>query len=390
MKYLPLLWANLWRKKTRTIFTLLSIVIAFLLYGVLETVDYAFENPSTGVSGADKLVTTNKFSITLQLPFSFAQEIRSVPGVAEVTWLTWFGSYYQESKNFIFAIPIDAESYFNLHKDEFIVSSAQLDAFRATRAGALVNSALMKKFGWKVGDQLPLHSTIWTQKKDGSLNWRFDIVGTFDVKDPVQASQQAFTVLFHYDLFDEGRSYGKGTIGWFEERVDDPAQSGSISAKIDALFANSPNETKTQPAKDFAIAFIKQLGDVGFVLRAILGAVFFTLLFLTGNTMMQSVRERVPELAVLKTVGFSDAKVLGLVVAESLLLCVLGALGGLALSYAILPIIEQAPVLQGIDLSHGAALSGTWVAVLVALIVGVPPAVRAMRLNVVDALMDKR
>ncbi len=246
----------------------------------------------------------------------------------------------------------------------------------------------MKKFGWHVGEKLPLHSTIWTQKSDGSLNWTFDIVGTFDAKDPTQASQQSSTVLFHHELFDEGRSFGKGQVGWFEERVDDPAQSAQIATKIDALFANSPNETKTQPAKDFALAFIKQLGDVGFVLRAILGAVFFTLLFLTGNTMMQSVRERVPELAVLKTLGFSDAKVLGLVIGESLLLCGLAAIVGLALSYGLIPIVQRG--LQGVDLSHGAQPWGLGIAVLLALIVGGPPALRAMRLNVVDALMEKR
>lgn len=388
MKYFPLIWASLWRKKTRTIFTLLSIVIAFLLYGVLQTVDHAFEDPSTGVTGADKLITTNKFSITLLLPFSFAQQIRSVPGVAEVTWITWFGAYYQESKNFVFALPIDTETYFNLHKNEFIVSADQMTAFRNDRTGAIVNVALMKKFGWKIGDKLPLHSTIWTQKADGSLNWTFDIVGTFDAKDPTQANQQSSSVLFHYELFDEGRSFGKGQVGWFEERVDDPAQSAAIAAKIDALFANSPNETKTQPAKDFAIAFIKQLGDVGFVLRAILGAVFFTLLFLTGNTMMQSVRERVPELAVLKTLGFTDGKVLGLVVGEALVLCLLAAVVGLALSYAVLPIVQMG--LSGVPLTYGAQPFGLAVAVLLALVVGLPPAVRAMRLNVVDALMDKR
>jgi putative ABC transport system permease protein len=388
MKYFPLIWASLWRKKTRTIFTLLSVVVAFLLYGVLQTVDRAFEDPSTGVTGADKLITTNKFSLTLLLPFSFEQQIRSVPGVAAVTWITWFGAYYQESKNFVFALPIDTDTYFNLHKDEFIVPADQMTAFRNDRAGAIVNVALMKKFGWKIGDKLPLHSTIWTQKADGSLNWTFDIVGTFDAKDATQANQQSSSVLFHYELFDEGRSFGKGQVGWFEERIDDPAQAAAIAAKIDALFANSPNETKTQPAKDFAIAFIKQLGDVGFVLRAILGAVFFTLLFLTGNTMMQSVRERVPELAVLKTLGFTDGKVLGLVIGEALVLCLLAAVVGLALSYAVLPIVQLG--LQGVPLSHGAQPVGLAVAVLLALIVGLPPAVRAMRLNVVDALMEKR
>ncbi len=387
MKYFPLIWATLWRKKTRTIFTLLSIVIAFLLYGMLETVDYAFSHPSSGVTGANKLITINKYSITLQLPFADMQQIRSVPGVAEVTWLTWFGAYYQESKNFVFAIPIDSDTYFNMRKDEFVVSDEHMAAYKNTRTGALVNAALMQKFGWKVGDKIPLHSTIWTQKS-GSLDWTFDIVGVFDAKDPTLSSQQSSTIFFHYELFDEARSFGKGNVGWFEERVNDPAQSAVISNQIDALFANSSNETKTQPASEFTMAFIKQFGDIGFVLRAILGAVFFTLLFLTGNTMMQSVRERIPELAVLKTLGFSDPKVLAMVIAESLSLCVVAAVIGLGLSYLTLPIIKMG--LQGVELKPTAILPGLGVATLLALIVGFPPALRAMRLNIVDALADKR
>jgi putative ABC transport system permease protein len=388
MKYFPLIWATLWRKKARTILTLLSIVIAFLLFGVLETIDYAFSHPSSGITGADKLVTINRFSITLPLPISDTQQIRSVPGIAEVTWMSWFGGYYQEQKNFVFALPVDTDSYFNLHKGEFVVADAQMQAYRNTRTGALVNSALMKKFGWKIGDKVPLHSAIWTRKEDGSLDWTFDIVGSFDAKDPTQAKVQATTILFHYDLFDEGRSFGKGTVSWFEERVADPSQSAAISNRIDALFANSPNETKTQPANDFQMAFIKQLGDIGFVLRAILGAVFFTLLFLTGNTMMQSVRERIPELAVLKTLGFGDGKVLRLVLAESLLLCVIAAVIGLGLSFAALPLIKVG--LPGIEVSPKAIPPGIAVAVLLALIVGMAPALRAMRLNIVDALADKR
>ncbi len=386
MKYFPLIWATLWRKKTRTLFTLLSIVIAFLLFGMLETVDYAFSHVSGGASGADKLISTNKYSITLSLPFADLNEIRSVPGVTDVTWLTWFGGYYQEPKNFIFALPIDADSYFKLHKEDFSVDAEEMRNYVSTRSGALVNVALMKKFGWKVGQKVPIHSTIWTQKS-GSLDWSFDIVGTFDVKDQTQATAQANTLFFHYELFDEGRSFGKGTVGWIEERVDNPANSADIAGKIDALFANSPNETKTQPANDFAMTFIKQIGDIGFVLRAILGAVFFTLLFLTGNTMMQSVRERIPELAVLKTLGFTDGKVLALVIAESLLLCLFAAVIGLALSFGALPIIGQA--LQGVQLNPVALIPGLGAAILLALIVGVPPALRAKRLNIVDALSGK-
>ncbi len=387
MKYLPLVWATLWRRKLRTTFTLLSIVVAFLLFGMLETVDYAFSHPS-GVTGADKLITVNKYSITLSLPFADVQQVRALPGVAAVTWITWFGAYFQESKNFIFALPVDSESYFDVHRDEFKISGGARSAFDATRSGALVNTALMRKYGWKVGDKIPLHSTIWTQKPSGSLDWTFDIVGTFDMADATQAGQQASTLLFHYELFDEGRSFGKGQVGWLEERISDPSQSAAVSTRIDAAFANSSNETKTQPAKDFAMTFVKQYGDIGFVLRAILGAVFFTLLFLTGNTMMQSVRERIPELAVLKTLGFSDALVLELVVAEALMLCVIAALVGLGLSFGTLPIIQQG--LQGVELSPRALAPGIAVAVVLALIVGLAPAVLAMRLNIVDALADKR
>jgi len=384
MKYLPLILSALWRRKARTIFTMLSIVVAFLLFGMLETVDQAFSNPDSGAVGADRLITTNKTSITLSLPFSDVQQIRSLPGVKEVTWLTWFGGYYQEAKNFIFAIPVDIESYINVHNDEISVDKGELDAFRKMRTAALVNSALMKKYGWKVGDKLPLHSTIWTRKDDGSLNWVFDIVGTFDSTDKSQLQ----TVLFHYEYFDEGRGFGRGNVGWFEERIDQPSQAGGMAERIDALFANSSNETKTQPAKDFLIAFIKQRGDIGFVLRAILGAVFFSLLLLTANTLMQSMRERTAEFAVLKTLGFRDAQVFALLVSESLILFVSAGAIGLALSYSVLPIIKEA--LQGIDLSGGMFVPGIALAVALAFAVGLPPAWRAKRLTIVDALADKR
>lgn len=384
MKYLPLLLSALWRRKARTIFTMLSIVVAFLLFGMLETVDQAFSNPDSGAVGADRLITTNKTSITLSLPFSDVQQIRSLPGVKEVTWLTWFGGYYREAKNFIFAIPIDIESYLSVHGDEISVDKGELDTFRKMRTAALVNSALMKKYGWRVGDKLPLHSTIWTRKGDGSLNWVFDIVGTFNSTDKTQLQ----TVLFHYEYFDEGRSIDRGNVGWFEERIDQPSQAEAMAERIDALFANSSNETKTQPAKDFLIAFIKQRGDIGFVLRVILAAVFFSLLLLTANTLMQSMRERTAELAVLKTLGFRDGQVFALLVGESLILFVFAGAVGLALSYSLLPIIKEA--LQGIDLPGGMFVPGIALAVALSFAVGLPPALRAKRLKIVDALADKR
>ena len=273
MKYLPLIWATLWRKKTRTMFTLLSIVIAFLLFGVLETIDHAFSHPSGGVTGADKLVTTNKYSITLPLPFADAQQIRSVPGVAEVTWISWFGGYYQEPKNFVFALPVDTDSYFNLHKGEFVVSDEQMQAYRNTRTGAIV------EFG--TAEEIRLEG----RRQDAAAFDHLDAERTTARSTGLSTSSAAFrrqgsdpgrrsgddACLFHYELFDEGRSFGKGTGRLVRGTRRRSAQSAAISNRIDALFANSPNETKTQPANDFTMAFIKQLGDIGFVLRAILG-----------------------------------------------------------------------------------------------------------------------
>ncbi len=362
---------------------MLSIIVAFLLFGMLETVDYAFSHPDSGASGADQLITTNKYSITLSLPFSYTQQIRSLPGIKEVTWLTWFGGYYQEAKNFTFAVPVDIDSYINVHR-EMTLNAQELQRFRQTRTGALVNTALMKKYGWKVGNKLPLHSTIWTRKDDGTLNWVFDIVGTFDSTD----ASASTLLLFHYEYFDEGRSFGRGTVGWFEERIDDSSQAAAMAERIDAVFANSSNETKTQPAKDFLIAFIKQRGDIGFVLRVILGAVFFSLLLLTANTLMQSMRERTAELAVLKTLGFTDGQVFALLVGESLFLFVTAALVGLVLSYGLLPYIKDA--LQGVDISGGMLIPGLALAAAIAVIVGLPPALRAKRLKIVDALAEKR
>jgi putative ABC transport system permease protein len=195
-------------------------------------------------------------------------------------------------------------------------------------------------------------------------------------------------VLFHYEYFDEGRNFGRGNVGWFEERIDQPTQADGMAERIDALFANSSNETKTQPAKDFLIAFIKQRGDIGFVLRVILGAVFFSLLLLTANSLMQSMRERTAELAVLKTLGFRDAQVFALLVSESLILFVSAGAIGLALSYSVLPIIKEA--LQGIDLSGDMFVPGIALAIALAFAVGLPPALRAKRLKIVDALADKR
>jgi len=230
---------------------------------------------------------------------------------------------------------------------------------------------------------VPLHSVIWTQA-NGSSDWAFDIVGIYDAP---QDPNQAISFFFNYSYFDEARSFAKGTVGWYVVKVQDPKQAMQVAAEIDKRFANSSDETKTQTEKEFAQSFIKQQGDISFIVTSILGAVFFTLLFLTGNTMMQSVRERVPELAVLKTLGFTDFAVVVLILGEALLLCLVAAFLGLAIAAGIFPALKS--VIGEARLPADVVTSGFAVAVLLALLTGLPPAWRTTRLNIIDALAGR-
>jgi len=378
MKFFPLVWAGLWRKKTRTIFTLLAVVVAFLLFGLLQGVNAAF-GEAIERSNVNRLTITNKINFTEALPYSYLAQIQSVPGVSAVTWLSWFGTYYQDPKNFVFSFPIDAETLFDMYP-EFTIDPAQLEALKHTRTGAVIGTEIAKKYGWKIGDHVTLHSTIWT-KPDGTSDWPFDIVGIISYPtDPTQANQ----FYFNHAYFDEGRSFGKGTVGWYIVRVSDPKRSAEIAGEIDKRFANSPDETKTQTEKEFQQSFLKQIGDINFIVTSILGAVFVSLLFATATTMMQAFRERIPELAVLKTLGFSDQRVLSLVLIESILLCLIAAGIGLGLAGLIFPALKN--FIGVASLSRSVVITGFVVAVLMALITGLPPALRAQRLNIVDAL----
>lgn len=383
MKYLPLVWAALWRRKPRTIFTMLSIVVAFLLYALLSAVNAAF-NAGVEIAGADRLITTGRYSLTQVLPFGHLQQVRSVPGVASVAGQSWFGGYYQKESNFFPQFPTQIEPYLEMYP-EIVLPEEQKQAMLNTRTGAIVAKTLADRYGFKVGDRVPIIAGIWPLA-DGSNNWEFDLVGIFDTKNPKERSMYEM-LLFHHEYFDEARQFGKGTIGWIVIKTEDPDRNEEIVEAVDDLFANSPNETRTETERAFNQSFVKQMGDIGLIMSSIIGAVFFTLLFLTGNTMMQSVRERIPELAVLKTLGYSDVGVLALVLAESLALCVLAALVGIGLAGLLLPgIAAKLPGFSGLALKPEAFAGALGIAVLLALIVGLPPALRAMRLKIVDAL----
>lgn len=383
MKYFPLVWAALWRRKPRTILTMLSIVVAFLLYGLLQGVVQAF-NAGVQISDADRLVTTGKYSLTQMQPIGYVQQIQAIPGVEQVAFASWFGGIYQTERNFFGQFPTDAERYLDVYP-EILLPAAQKKAFLETRTGAIVCKTLADRFGWKLGDKIPIQSAIWPQK-DGSKAWTFDLVGIFDAKDAATRAQHEY-MLFHHEYFDEARQFGKGMVGWFITRVGDPAASPQVAAAIDARFANSQYPTKTDSEKAFNQGFVKQFGNLELILTGIMGAVIFTLLMLTGNTMMQSVRERVPELAVLKTLGYPDRTVLLLVLAEAFLLCGAAALAGLALAGWLAPALgTMMPGFGGMALTANAALGGLLLAAALAAVVGLPPAMRAMRLDIVNAL----
>jgi putative ABC transport system permease protein len=384
MKYFPLLWAALWRRKPRTIYTGLSIAVAFMLFGLLQAFNTAI-NSGSERSGADRLVTTGKYSLTQVLPYSYYQQIQNIDGVSRVTHASWFGGVYQTERNFFAQFPVDVDTYLDIYP-EILLPEDQKLALLQTKTGAIVAKSLADRFGWKVGDRVPIQATIWP-KADGSNAWEFDLVGIFDARTAAERAQQEM-MLFRHDYFDEARKFGKGTVGWFISEVDDPSQMSEVAARIDAMFANSPSPVKTQTEKAFNQAFIKQLGDIGFIISSIMGAVLFTLLMLTGNTMMQSVRDRIPELAVLKTIGFRDGQVLALVLAESALMCLLSAALGVGLAAIAIP--AMTPHLPGgfagMELRPQTWLQALAIASVLALLVGALPAMRAMRLDIVNAL----
>jgi putative ABC transport system permease protein len=387
VKYLQLVWAALLRRRTRTLFTLLSVVAAFLLFGLLDSVRGAFAGAGSSVSGLNRLVTISKITFTMQLPKSLLERIRAVPGVADVTYANWFGGIYQDPKNFF---PNEAVSpNFIDAYPEWRMSAAQRAAFRNTRTGAVVGARLAQQFHWKIGDRIPLQGTIFPQK-DGNNTWTLDLVGIYTVADPKQKAQEN-ALLFNWDYFDEARAFGNGSVGWYVVKVADPARADAIAQAIDAISANSDHETKTQSERAFQLAFVSQFGDIGLIVGAIMAAVFFTLVLLTGNTMAQAVRERVPELAILKTIGFTSGSVLGLLLAEAVLLLVCGGVIGVLIAGSVAATLEATAgfVFPPIVSSVAVWARSLGLMLLIGIVVGALPAYRGLRLRVVDALAGR-
>lgn len=383
MKFFGLIWAAFRRKPLRSFLTFASIFVAFLLFGILQSVSVAFTD-GPDFSGADRLIVAPKYSIIDSIPENYGARILNVEGVVNVAHQSWFGGVYKDPGNFFPRWPVPPKEFLEVYP-EYLLPEEQKEAFIATRTGAIVGKAVADQYGLKVGDKVVLVPDIWTNKDNKP--WEFDLVGIFTTKQG-NVEQQMF---IHYDYFDEYRQFGNGGVGNFTAVIDDVERAAEIAAEIDAMFANSPDETKTQTEKAYNQMFAKQIGDIGFIMTAILSAVFFTIILLTGNTMAQAIRERIPELAILKTIGFTNMGVLVIVLVESTLFALVGGIAGLALAGVVLPGLEQqTPFLGGAELTTKVILQGLALAVALGVLAGIPPAARAMRLSIVDALGEQR
>ena len=379
MKFLPLIWKNVWRRKFRTTFTLLSIFVAFLLFGILMTIRAAF-SVGVDVAGLDRLILIHKVSLIMPLPYSYMQRLQQTEGVELVSQQTWFGGIYQDPSNFFANIAVEPESFLKIYP-EFKLPPDQLKAWLADRQGAIAGRDLVNRFGWKIGDRIPLTATIW-QPKQGQT-WEFNLVGIYDGEPSVDKTQ----LFFRYDYLDENRIQGKGVVGWFVVKIADPSRAVEMSRKFDDMFANSPAETKTTTEKGFVEGFANQIGDIGSIMIAISSVVLFMFGLVAASTMAQSVRERTSELAVLKTLGFGAGAIVTLVLAESLFIVIVG--GGLGLGIAWLFVQQGDPtrgmlpifILPPRDLVIGVVLM-----LAMGVIAGAAPAVGAMRLRITDAL----
>jgi putative ABC transport system permease protein len=381
MKYLYLLFSSLKRKKLRTGLTILSIMVAFILFGYLTAIRQAFD-AGIEVAGADRLIVRHKVSIIQLLPKSYEEKMERIEGVDNAAHSTWFGGVYQEPKNFFAQIPVEPEEVFDMYP-EFIVSDEHKAAWLDNRTGALVGRGLMDRFGWKLGDRIPINATIWP-KKDGGRTWEFDLVAVYDGAEICTDTSLFF---FRYDYFDETRAIGTGLVGWYTVRVSDPDKAGEIAAAIDAEFANSSAETKAEPEGAFIQGFANQIGNIGFIIMSIMSAVFFTILLVAGNTMAYTVRERTNELAVLKAIGFTDRGVLSLVLGESLTITLVGGVIGLTIAWFLVsmgdPTSGSFPVFY---IPTRDILIGFLLIAAMAFIAGIIPALQAQKLQIADAL----
>lgn len=380
-KYLPLLWANLGRKRLRTSLTLASIIVAFLLFGLMQTLRVALTG-SPDLAGLDRLMTMHKTSFVQSLPLAYLNRIKGVDGVVAASSQDWFGGIYQEDHNQLPTFAIEAPTFFQVY-DEYKLPPEQQQAFLQDRSSAIVGKLLAERFEWKVGDTIPLRSNVWTRRDDGGNVWPMKIAGIYDATNGDNQS-----IYFHYDYLNESRAEIRDMIGWVIVKVKDPNRLTEIATTIDEMFVNSSTETKTATEKAFIQSFANQMGNIGKLLTLVAGAVFFAMLLVIANTMGQSIRERINEIGVMKTLGFSGSGITLLVLAESILVTAIGGFIGLALAVLAsegigAAVVQFFPVL-GMPIKTWGI--GTALIVLLGGLAAVLPCTQAARLKIVDAL----
>jgi putative ABC transport system permease protein len=381
---LYLVWRNLTRRRLRFALTLFAIFVAFLIFGVLGSFKAAF-NAGTNAAADNRLVTTNKINLTQPMPIAYVNKIRAIEGVRTVTFQSWFGGYLREPSNVLAVFGVDPESWLELYQTEFTLAPEQRAAFLANRQGALVGDSTAKKEKLKVGDRIPMHSNIY-MREDGSSTWEMVVEGILVAKDEENFGTDR--IVFHYDYMNEARTFGKDLTNMIITVADSPALNERVMHAIDAQFANSFAETQTDSATAFNKAFIAQMGNIALIITSVVSAAFFTIMLIVGNTMMLAIRERTTEIAVLKTLGFRSGRIFSMVLGESLFLSLLGGLAGLALAFGLVTVLRgvASNMVPDMTLTSGIAMQAVLLMLGLGVVTGLPPALRAMRLNIVTAL----
>jgi putative ABC transport system permease protein len=380
LKFLPLIWSGIWRKPGRSILIFLQVSVAFALFGVLQGMKTGVEQLITQAR-ADLLLVHGSLSFIERLPFGLLEQIKSVPGARVVVPVDLFGGMYQKPDQQLGIVAIKPDEGW-LAAFTYTVAPEYAAAFKNTRTGTLVREPLLAKYGWKIGDRIPLVTSI--AKSDGATDWAFDIVGTYTDTDVAGGSD---VILINYDYFDEARVAGKGTVNHFMVAISNPRQAVAMSDAIDRRFANSSNATRTESLRELAQLQMQSIGDLDFLIRAVVAAVLVALFFATATMLMQSTRERMPEFAVLKTLGFADRALFLFVLAEATVVCLAAAAFGLALALVAFPFASK--FVPGLSMPVQVVALGLGCAGLVSLISAAAPAIRAARLNIVAALASR-
>lgn len=383
MNDLTLVWKNLFWRKLRTWLMIVSILVAFAIFGVLGAFYRAF-NAGEDLAAANRLIVVNKINFSQTMPVSYFNRIKGVAGVKQVTYASWFGGYYQDPKNFLTVFAVDPASYLAVYRDDLDIDPGALNAFARQRTAAIVGEKMAANWGWKVGDRIPVSSNVLSQKS-GSTTWEFDIVGIAKGK-----GEQANTnvLLFQYDYLNETRSYGKDTIGWIVLQTASSADNDGVAKAIDTMFVNSGTETSTDTEQAFGKAFAAQLGNVSLIIIFVVGAAFVTILMIVGNTMALSVRERTRQIGVLKTLGFSGRRILSIILGEAMLVSLIGGTGGLAIAFALAVTLRGslADIAPAFSVSPAVLLTGFGLMIGLGFVTGIVPAYNAMRLQIATAL----